>query len=314
MKSLILLTLLIALAAGTASAGVKKIAVLDFEDTSIASNDLESNPMAALAILSGRQPSQTDKGRIGKGVASILVTELAKDNVFKIIERSQIEQVIAEQNFSKNMSLNATDAAKIGRLLGVSGIVVGSVTEFNTKTATKGVLGIGTKVKTATVALNARLIDTSTAEVVFAAEGKGVEEESNLRVGSLYGSNTTGASDTLLSSATKKAAADVIMALKAHAAKIKDQVIECVVVNIDRSDNSIMVDAGSEAGLMLGQPMYAVRITKEIKNKQGEVLKRLSSVVGEFKVKEVEKKVSTLTCVSGSCSSIKEGDTIVSAK
>jgi hypothetical protein len=212
------------------------------------------------------------------------------------------------------MSLNATDAAKIGRLLGVSGIVVGSVTEFNTKTATKGVLGIGTKVKTATVALNARLIDTSTAEVVFAAEGKGVEEESNLRVGSLYGSNTTGASDTLLSSATKKAAADVIMALKAHAAKIKDQVIECVVVNIDRSDNSIMVDAGSEAGLMLGQPMYAVRITKEIKNKQGEVLKRLSSVVGEFKVKEVEKKVSTLTCVSGSCSSIKEGDTIVSAK
>lgn len=235
---------------GAASAGVKKIAVLDFEDASIVSTDFESNPVAA----------------------------------------------------------------KLGRLLGVSGIIVGSVTEFNTKTETRGVFGVGTKVKTATVAVNARLIDTTSGEVVFAAEGKGSEEETNVSVGSFYGSNTTGASEALLSGATRKAAAEIIQTLKANSARIKDQVIEGVVVNVDPTDKSVMIDVGSEVGVALNQTMYAIKVTKEIKNRQGEVIKRLTSVVGEFKVKEVEKKVATLSCVAGNCPSVKEGDRIESNK
>jgi predicted transcriptional regulator len=59
---------------------------------------------------------------------------------------------------------------------------------------------------------------------------------------------------------------------------------------------------------------YVQKCTTNQQKQLVEFQQPVSSVVGEFKVKEVEKKVSTLTCVSGSCSSIKEGDTIVSAK
>lgn len=314
MRSLVLACLMVVFVVGTASAGVKKIAVLDFEDASIVSTDFESNPMAAFAMLKGQQPQQKNNGRIGRSVSDILVTELAKDGTFKIVERNRLDQVLSEQTFGRSGAMTATDAAKLGRLLGVSGIIVGSVTEFNTKTETRGVFGVGTKVKTATVAVNARLIDTTSGEVVFAAEGKGSEEETNVSVGSFYGSNTTGASETLLSGATRKAAIEIIQTLKTNSARIKDQVIEGVVVNVDPADKSVMIDVGSEVGVALNQTMYAIKVIKEIKNRQGEVIKRLTSVVGEFKVKEVEKKVATLSCVAGDCPSIKEGDRVASIK
>jgi curli biogenesis system outer membrane secretion channel CsgG len=314
MKRFVLLAMILVCCAGTAFAGAKKLAVLDFEDTSITSStEMEDNPIAM--FMNRGQKQQQDKGKIGKSVANLLVTELVKDGTYKIIERSQLEQILSEQHLGKDGTVSAAEAAKLGKLLGVSAVIVGSVTEFNTKTEKKGIMGIGKKVKTAKVAVNARIVDTSTAEIIFAAEGKGEEEESNVTVGSVYGSDTTGASDTLLSAATKKAMSGIIQILKDNSAKLKEQTLEGYVVNVDQGDKSIMIDLGSDSGLTPDQPLYVVKVVKEIKSPTtGEVIKKITSVVCELKIRDVEKKISTCMCVSGSCDSVKENDKVSSSK
>jgi len=300
-----------------ALAGVKKIAVLDFEDTSVSSNtpDFDDNPMAAFAMMTGRgQVQQQDNGKIGKSVSNILVTELVNDGTFKVVERSQLDEIMAEQKLGKDGTLSANEAAKLGKLLGVSAVVLGSVTEFNTRTDKKGVLGVGTKVQTASVAINARVVDTSSAEIIFAVESKGQEEATNVTVGSYYGSNSTGAKDALLTAATKKASVSIIQSLKENSSKMNEPTLEGLIVNIDPTDKSIMIDLGTESGLTNGQQMYVLKVVKEIKNQSGEVIKRITNVVGELSVKDAEKKVSTCTCINGTCDNIKEGDRVASIK
>lgn len=162
--------------------------------------------------------------------------------------------------------------------------------------------------------MNARIVDTASAEIIFAAEGKGQEEESNVTVGAAYGSNTTGAKETLLSAATKKALVGIIGTLKENSAKLKEQVLEGTVVNVDSGDKSIMIDLGSESGLVSGQSLYVVKVVKEIKNSSGEIIKRITKVIGELKIQDIEKKVTTCTCSLGDCDKIVEGDKVASSK
>ncbi|MFA5105297.1 MAG: CsgG/HfaB family protein [Candidatus Margulisiibacteriota bacterium] len=294
-------------------AAIKKIAVLDFEDTSIASTQLsEVDSLTALAIMRGYRPPQPEKGQIGRSVSNILVTELVKDGTYKVIERSQLEQILNEQKLGKEGAISAADAARIGKILGVSAVVMGSVTEFNTKTERQGVLVFQRKVIVATTAVNARVVDTSTAEILFAIEGRGQEEETNIKVADI-GNSSSGAREAILSAATKKAMTGIIQQLKDNAVKLKDPVIEGFVANVDQKN--VLIDVGSDHGLVKDQKLYVIKVVKEIKSRTtGEVIKKIVNVVGELQVADLDKKSSTCLCVTGSCSSIKENDMVSTSK
>ena len=94
-------------------------------------------------------------------------------------------QDFAEQNFSNSDRADASSAAKIGKLLGVDAIIVGSVTQFGNDTKNTGIGGVGAglgkvgiggfgqKQSKAVVGINARLVNVDTGEIVGVAEGKG---------------------------------------------------------------------------------------------------------------------------------------------
>ena len=67
-----------------------------------------------------RSQSQID------GLADMLSVELFNSGCFTLIERTQVDKVILEQNFQKN-SLSASQRKKIGEILGVDAIVTGIV-------------------------------------------------------------------------------------------------------------------------------------------------------------------------------------------
>ena len=67
-----------------------------------------------------RNQSQID------GLADMLSVELFNSGCFTLIERTQVDKVILEQNFQKN-SLSASQRKKIGEILGVDAIVTGIV-------------------------------------------------------------------------------------------------------------------------------------------------------------------------------------------
>ena len=68
---------------------------------------------------------------LGAAAADELVTQLFKSGRFSLVERSQLEAVLAEQELGQSGLVTSSQAAEIGRLLGVQLILTGSITKFS---------------------------------------------------------------------------------------------------------------------------------------------------------------------------------------
>src|SRR5438067_5777310 len=93
----------------------KRVAVMNFDYATVQSS--------VAAIFGANQD-------IGKGIADLLVDKLVNDGTYSVIERKMLDKIIAEQNFSNSDRADANSAAKIGKILGVDAIIVGSITQF----------------------------------------------------------------------------------------------------------------------------------------------------------------------------------------
>src|ERR1700722_2376954 len=80
---------------------------------------------------------------VGKGIADLLVKNLVTDGTYSVIERKQLDKILAEQNFSNSDRANPASAAKIGKILGLDAIIVGSITEFGNETKNRNIGGGG---------------------------------------------------------------------------------------------------------------------------------------------------------------------------
>ena len=148
----------------------KRVAVFDFDYATV---------HAGIAALFGQDVD------VGKGISDLLVTDLVKDGSYSVIERKALDKILKEQNFSNSDRADPNSAAKIGKLLGVDAIIVGSITQFGNETKNTGVGGGGGglggfglggfshKKSKAIVAVTARMVDIDTAEILGVAEGKG---------------------------------------------------------------------------------------------------------------------------------------------
>src|SRR5262245_13868244 len=110
---------------------------------------------------------------IGKGIATMLVTDLVRNGTYSVIERQALEKVMSEQNFQTSGRADPSTAAQLGKLLGVDAIIIGSITQFGRDDKKLGVAGapsvgpvkiggFGKKTAKATVGLDARIIDVQT--------------------------------------------------------------------------------------------------------------------------------------------------------
>ncbi len=60
-----------------------------------------------------------------KGIADLLIGELAANPGVRVIERDQIQKILDEQNLSKSNMTDAATAVQVGKLLGVHHMVTG---------------------------------------------------------------------------------------------------------------------------------------------------------------------------------------------
>ncbi len=171
---------------------------------------------------------------IGKGIADLIVDGLVEDGSYRVIERKRIDAILAEQNFSNSdrADPSAAKVAQIGKALGVKYIVVGSITKFGIEDkgmkigggawggGKYGVGDVGTKKGKATVAIAARMIDTSTGEIMAVAKADGTSSRSGLLLGGAGnhagGSIEFGSSsfrETVLGEATELAVKGVVTKL-----------------------------------------------------------------------------------------------------
>ena len=295
----------------------KRVAIFDFDYATVHSN---------VAAMFGQDVD------VGKGISDLLVKYLVKDGTYSVIERKALDKILAEQNFSNSDRANPNSAAKIGKLLGVDAIIVGSITQFGNETKNQGVGGGGgglggfglggfhhSKSK-AIVTLDARIVDIDTAEILAVADGKGEssrESTSMLGGGGNWhgfggGNVDFGSSDfqsTIIGEAVKSAVEQMSTEVIAGNTKlqVRTVVVDGLVAAVD--SGQIILNVGAKAGVKVGDELAVERVTREIKDPAtGKVLRRLSSPIGVVKITDVDDVSSIATAVSGS--GFKTGDAV----
>ncbi len=268
---------------------------------------------------------------IGKGISDMLVTKLVKDGTYSVVERKMLDQIMAEQNFSNSDRANPLTAAKIGKILGVNAIIVGSITQFgfDDKSFKLGGGGgswggfglgrIGKKSMKAEVAIDARMVDTSTAEILAVAQGQGESKRGGFSLGGGGGSGSgwgaggidMGSSnfqETILGEATRSAVDGVASELIASADKISTTKIEINGVVADVQGNTVILNVGSNSGVKVGDTYKVERATRTVKDPvTGKVLRQVTSLIATVKITEVEAGSSTGTVSGGA---VKIGDVV----
>ena len=269
---------------------------------------------------------------IGKGISDLLVTDLVKDGTYSIIERAALDKVMGEQNLSNSNRADPTSAAKLGKLLGVDAILVGSITEFGNETKRTnlggmggnwggfGLGGFGHSKSKANVAITARLINVDTAEIMAVAEGTGQSTRSSTSMlggggnwhGFGGGNADFGSSDfqqTIIGEATKIAVDKLSADLVSSAGKVTVRTITVEGEVAAVASGQIVLNVGAKAGVRVGDQFSVLRVTQVIKDPvTGSVLRRMTTTVGVIKATDVDNVSAVCTTVSGS--GFKVGDEV----
>jgi curli biogenesis system outer membrane secretion channel CsgG len=254
---------------------------------------------------------------VGKGVADLLVDKLVSSGVYQVYERKSMDKILTEQNFSNSDRANPATAARIGQLIGVDAIIIGSITQFGRDdkatevgaigrvTGRYGISGIGKKESKAVVALNARLINVDTGEVIGVASGQGASTRSGTALtgsggaqtssgGGYYDMTSRNFASTIIGEAVTKATEQLAQGVDGNADRIAIRTVRMQALVADVSGDTIIINAGSRVGLKVGDKLLISRSNREVKDPAtGRVIKRIEDQIGEMVVTEVDDSSAT---------------------
>lgn len=253
---------------------------------------------------------------IGKGISDLLVDKLVQDGVYSVIERNQLDKILAEQNFSNSDRADPNTAAKIARVLGVDAIIIGSITQFGRDdkktdigggalgnvTGRFGLGGVRKTQSTAVVQITARMINTSTAEILASCTAKGESSRKGTGLlgsgGSVYGPEAGAGidmasknfADTIIGEATTKTVQDLARQLDEKAGAMPTTVISLKGEVADVSpDGTIIINIGSKAGVKVGDQLSIKRKVRDVRDPAtGKVLRSIEDTVGTITITEVD--------------------------
>jgi curli biogenesis system outer membrane secretion channel CsgG len=117
--------------------------------------------------------------QIGDGMRDMMTTALFNSNRYIVLEREQLDEVLREQDLGASGRIKDGTEAPIGEIYGAELLITAAVTEFEGSAKGAGggtrILGVtvGGGVKKAHVAIDIRIIDTKTSQIVAAASVEG---------------------------------------------------------------------------------------------------------------------------------------------
>lgn len=269
---------------------------------------------------------------VGTGISDMLVEELVKGGQYSVIERKALDKLLAEQNFSNSDRADPATAARIGRLLGVDAIIVGSITQFGRDDRQVGLGGFGrslgryglggTSVRSAkaVVAVTARLVNVETGEILAVATGNGESKRSGTSLlgagggggaagGGVVDMRSSNFANTILGEATRHAVEQLAQQLNANASRIEVRARPVEGLVADVSGNTLVINIGTRAGVRPGMTLTVRRVGREIKDPAtGRVIRRVEETLGTLTITEADEE-SAVGTFTGSVTP-KVGDTV----
>ncbi len=146
-----------------------------------------NGPKARVAIADFDVKAAKATGEIGTGLREMLITALVNSNRFRVVERQVLNAVMQEQELAASGAAAKGNGAGRGQILTADIIITAAVTEFEPQSSGgaggiggggglgSGILGglLGASLNKAHVALDIRIVDTSTSEVLAATRVQG---------------------------------------------------------------------------------------------------------------------------------------------
>ena len=248
-----------------------------------------------------------------KSQFDVLVSALIDSKRFVVLERLNLADVTAEIDRGKTPGFSPTSVVPDGKLLGAQVLLRGAITELSYKkgggVATVGILGdelnASTVTYTATTAIELKMIDVATGQILDSihAEGKITSKNSNL------GFTAASVSFNVQSFETSPLGKSVREAIRVAVAKLCERTDkmpwEARVASVsgqgtDESPKLLYLDFGKSAGIAVGTELEVFKHgnividpdTKLVIGREDDV------VIGKCKVRTVNDALSVATMIT----------------
>ncbi len=158
-------------------------------DNNVGATPLPSynGPRARIAVADFDVKAAKAGGEIGTGLREMLVTALVNSSRFRVVERQVLNAVMQEQELAASGAAVKDNSAQRGQIKTADLIVTAAITEFEPQASGgaggigggggvgSGILGglLGASLNKAHMALDIRIVDTSTSEVLAATRVQG---------------------------------------------------------------------------------------------------------------------------------------------
>ena len=279
---------------------------------------LSIDPFDYSAVMTSVQAIFGTEMNIGQGIQAMMTKRIAQDGRFTVVERRKVNEVIHEQDFDASNRVKKGSGARVGQIKGADLTLMGDIVVFGRDdrrvggAAGGGVIGAGAvaggykQTNKAVVVLDYRIVDVETSEVVASGEARGESKRTSAGggVGFLAGGAFGGAgvnmassnfAETIIGEATMdavdKLAADVRNVNLNGGADARENDLDALVADV--SDDTITINAGSAAGLQVGQTFTIYHKGKVIKDPAtGEVLDVQTTPLGQLTITVVRDKIA----------------------
>lgn len=292
----------------------RRIAVLNFEYQAIDSDTLSS-------MFGGDQD-------VGKGIAALFINDLVQDGTYTVIEYAALDKVLAEQEISKRERFDPIIASRVGRMLGVDAILIGSILRFGPEhrgTKTSGnrstfALSTSRPINTikskALVELSARLVEPITGETFAALGARGLSKEegtfmyANFRTGQgTFDFTSSHFAGTVLGEAARNAVQQAAQKISALAGTIPLAKYSVVGLVADVSGKELTLNVGTRNGLRQGDVLQVQHVANVIVIPlPGAGIRETTEPVGSATVTHVDAGSSVATFIGSGPVAV--GDTV----
>lgn len=235
---------------------------VNVEEPTIQSEETQTKTMKRKVAI-GRFTNETEYGKglfydkendpMGKQALDILSAKLAASEKFLLLERNDLAALLEEANRNGQSSQQA---------IGADYMIIGSITEFGRKTTSQTKVFSASKTQTVEAAVNLRLIDVTTGQIIFSDEGKGAAEITTKS--SFVGTGGHAGYDATLSDKAISAAIDQLVENVIN--KLSDKPWRSYFLAID--SDAIIIGGGQSQGIEPGMEFNVLTRGKQVKNPQ----------------------------------------------